>query len=358
MTKKYPFYLKSTVILFGLILFVYIIFNLREILVPLAFALLLAILLNPLTNWLQKKKIPKVLSITIALLIAVIGIGAIIYFLSSQIAGFSDQLPQLKKKSIELFSNFGQIIRREFGIDIKKQNQLINEAGTGMKPLIGTTIGTIAGSMAMVFLLPVYTFLFLFYKTLLLNFLYEVFAEENSGEVGMVLTQTKKAVQSYMFGLLLEAMIVATLNSIALLLLGVDYAILLGVLGALLNILPYIGGLIAISLPVIIATITKDGFQTQLLIIVAYLIIQFIDNQFLVPYIVSSKVKINALISIVIVLLGGAVWGIAGMFLSIPFVGVLKIVFDRIPELNPWGKLLGDEVPTRHKGQTWKVFRK
>ena len=163
----------------------------------------------------------------------------------------------------------------------------------------------------------------------------------------VVLNRTKGAVQSYMIGLLLEALIVGTLNTTALLILGVDYAILLGVIGALLNILPFIGGIIAVLPPLLIATVTKDGIHTQLGIVVAYLIIQFIDNHFISPYIVSSKVKINALISIVAVLLGGALWGISGMFLSIPFIGVLKIVFDRIPELHPWGTLLGMEVPTK-----------
>ena len=110
-------------------------------------------------------------------------------------------------------------------------------------------------------------------------------------------------------------------------------------------------------LPLIIATITKDGFNTQIAVMIAYTIIQFIDNHFLVPYIVSSKVKINALISIIIVLLGWAVWGVPGMFLSIPFIGILKIIFDRIPELKHWGKLLGSEVPTRHKGQIWNLKR-
>jgi len=129
-------------------------------------------------------------------------------------------------------------------------------------------------------------------------------------------------------------------------------------LGAILNVLPFIGGILSVLLPLIIATITKDGFSTQVWIVLSYLAIQFIDNHFLVPYIVSSKVKINALISIIIVLLGGAVWGIAGMFLSIPFMGVLKIIFDRIPDLKPWGKLLGDEVPTKHKGEVWNIIKR
>ena len=357
MTKKYPFYLEATVILVGLIAFAFVLLSLRKVLVPLSFAVLLAILLNPVTTRLEKWKIPRVWAIAIALLASLILITAIVYFLTRQVAGFSDQLPVFKKKITELFAKAENGINRHFGIPVKKQDQYIDQTTTEMKPMIGTALGGLAGSLSLIFLLPVYSFLFLFYKKLLLNFLFEIFSRENSEEVGIVLAQTRKAVQSYMYGLVLEGLTVAAMNTMALFFLGIDYAVLLGVLGALLNVLPFIGGILSVALPLTIATIMKDGFSTQLWIIVAYLVIQFIDNHFLVPYIVSSKVKINALISIVIVLLGAAVWGIPGMFLSIPFVGILKIIFDRIPDMKPWGKLLGTEVPTRHKGETWNRIR-
>lgn len=167
--------------------------------------------------------------------------------------------------------------------------------------------------------------------------------------MGEVLQETNTTIQRYTSGLLIEALIIAVLYSATLLILGVQYAILLGVLGALLNMLPFIGGIVGIALPLIMATLTKDGYTTQLLILVIYTVIQFIDNHFIIPSIVSSRVKINALISIIIVLLGGALWGIAGMFLSIPFIGILKILLDRIPGLKPWGKLLGYEEPTVRK---------
>ena len=358
MLKKYPFYIKSTTILFGLTLLVYALFNLKEILIPIAFSLMLAIILNPLCNWFAKKRMPHVWSIILSLLVAVLVIGGIAYFLSSQIAGFSNELPVLKKKITELFAQFQTFIDQRLNINIQKQNKWISSAGTSMQPFIGQTLGTVVSSLLVIILLPVYTFLLLFYKTLMLNFFYEVFAEKNSKEVGDILSATKKSIQSYVVGLLMEALIVAILNTIALMILGVKYAILLGVIGAILNVLPYIGGIIALALPVLIATITKNGFHTQLLIIIAYIIIQFIDNHFLIPYVVSSKVKINALISIIMILLAGAVWGIAGMFLSIPFTGVLKIIFDRIPDLKPWGKLLGDEIPMHHKGEIWGLRRK
>ncbi len=356
--KQYPFYFKATVILFGIILLMYVLFNLQDIMIPLAFAMIFAILLNPLYSWLQKHKIPKILSIIITLLIAFIVFGGIMYFLSSQIAKFGDTLPLLKQKFSDLTTQFGQWAQLHFGITIQKQVELVNETLNNSKALVGSTVSTAIGTISIILLLPVYIFLFLFYKTLILNFLFEVFAEENSKQVSDILNETKSAIQSYMVGLLLEAFIVAILNSTALLILGVKYAILLGVIGAFLNMIPYIGGVIAIALPVLIATVTTDGYHTQVGILIAYIIIQFIDNNILVPRIVSSKVQINALISIITVLLGAALWGVPGMFLSIPFVAILKIIFDRVPDLKPWGKLLGDTVPTRHKGEIWNLRKK
>jgi predicted PurR-regulated permease PerM len=355
MQKKYPFFFRSTVTLFGIMLFVFMLFELRTILVPLAFALMIAILLNPLVNILTKKKINRIVAISISLLAVILFVAGLMYFISSQVVKFSDNMPVLEKKFTMLFHNLQLWLQNNYSLSLDKQSQMIADTVNSLKPLIGQTLGNVLGTLSMIVLLPIYIFLMLYYKTLILNFLYEVFAEKNSTQVSNVLKETKNAIQSYMVGLLLEAIIVAILNSAALLILGVEYAILIGVIGALLNVLPYIGGIIAIALPVLIATITKDGYTTQIGIIIAYLVIQFIDNNILVPRIVSSQVKINALVSLVIVLLGGAIWGVSGMFLSVPFIAVLKIIFDRVEGLRPWGKLLGSEVPVYHKGQLWRL---
>lgn len=353
MQEKYPFFLLSTVILFGIILFVYVLFLLRNIMIPISFALMIAILLNPLVNFLNSKKINRVIAISIALLLTILFVGGVLYFISSQVVKFSNNMATLEQKFSLLFHNLQLWLQNNYSLSLKKQQEYLSELGDNLKPLIGQTLGTVLVTLSVLFLLPVYIFLLLYYKVRILNFLYEIFAERNSEGVRNVLSETKNAIQSYMVGLLMEALIIGTLNSTALLILGVQYAILLGVIGALLNILPYIGGILAVILPVLIATVTKEGYSTQIGIIIAYLIIQFLDNHLIVPQIVSSQVKINALVSIVIVLLGGAVWGISGMFLSVPFIAVLKIIFDRIDGLRPWGKLLGSEVPVYHKGQLW-----
>jgi predicted PurR-regulated permease PerM len=351
MTHSEPFYKKSTLVLLGIILLVYVLFTLSDILVPIAFSVLIAILLNPLNSRLQRLRIPKVLAIMLTLLIALTVVGLLLYFLSSQIIQFGEMAPVLKQKFTQILTDLQHWAETTFGISIQKQTQMLKDAANSSKAVVGKTVSSALGIFSLLFLIPVYIFLLLFYKPLILNFLFEVFSRENTSYVAEILHETKSAIQSYIVGLLIEASIVAVLNSTALTLLGVKYGILLGVIGAILNMIPYIGGLIAIILPVLMATVTKEGYTTQLAIIGAYAVIQFIDNNILVPRIVSSKVQINALFSILAVLLGGALWGFAGMFLSIPFVAVLKIICDRIEELRPWGKLLGDQVPASYPGQ-------
>ncbi len=342
----YPFYIKAPLVLIGLYLLFYLMALLQDVLVPFAFAGLIAILLNPLYNRFQKWKVPKILAILLTLLIAILVLAGVLFFLSSQIAQFGEMIPQLKAKSIELLHQLQEWLSATFGLSSSKQVSMLNEAMNSSKAYVGQTLNTVFGMLSFFVLIPLYVFLLLYYKPLILNFIYEVFDENNSEQIAEILRETKGAIQSYIVGLMVETTIIAVLNSIALLLLGVPYAILLGVIGAILNLIPYIGGLIAILLPVLMSIVSNDGFTTPVLIIVAYTVIQFLDNNIIVPRVVSSKVSVNALVSIIIVLLGGMLWGVSGMFLSIPFVAVIKIIFDRVEELKPWGKLLGTNIPS------------
>ncbi|MES1223003.1 MAG: AI-2E family transporter [Bacteroidota bacterium] len=355
---RYPFYIRATAILLGLCLFTFIVYTLKGILVPFALAAVIAMLLNPVVNWLSRKKINRVLAIIISVVASVLVIICVGWFLVSQTVHVGQDFPEMKIKFEKLFHNFQQMLNTELGLSLKKQQELTEKARSSLGSVAATLAGSMLGSLSVIFLLPVYLFLLLYYKQLIVNFIYEIVADQYAGRLDKVLAESRTAIQKYMSGLMLETLIVAVLNSTALLLIGVKYAILIGVLGALLNLIPYIGGIIAIALPVIVATVTKDGFNAQLIVIAAYMLIQFIDNHYLLPVIVSSKVRINALISIVATILAGMLWGIAGMFLSIPLVGILKIASDRIPGMEPWGKLLGDEIPTVHRGVLLKRRRK
>ena len=341
----YPFYIKAPIVIIGLYLFFLIAAKLEDILVPFAFAGLIAILLNPVYTFFEKRNVNKIVAIILTIFLGILVIAGVIFFLSSQIVQFGKMLPELQEKFLSLTHDVQAWITDKFEMSSAKQTSVVKDTLNGSKAYIGKTLNTVFGVLSFFVLIPLYVFLLLFYKPLILNFVFEVFEEDHSEQVQEILQETKGAVQSYIVGLMIETSIVAVLNSGALLILGVRYAILLGVIGAILNLIPYIGGIIAIALPVLMAIVTEDSMTTPLLIVGAYIVIQFVDNNVIVPRIVSSKVSVNALISILVVLLGGSLWGVSGMFLSIPFVAVLKIIFDRIDGLKPWGKLLGDKMP-------------
>lgn len=340
-----PVYSKLAQIILGILALGFILYIGREILVPILFATILAILLNPIVDFLTRKKLNRIVAIVLSLIITMAIVLGLLYFLGSQMALLSDSFPLFKQKFITLFHDTTQWISSTFNISNPQIDAWITktqkEGLSNGTAFVGQTIGTVGGLLAMVFLLPVYIFMILLYKSLLVDFIYKVFKNSSHKLVSEILKQTKSLIQSYLVGLLIEAAIVATLNSIALMVIGVPYAILIGVIGAILNIIPYIGGLIAVTIPMILAFATLSPLSA-LWVLIAYLVVQFIDNNFLVPKIVASKVEVNAMISIIVVLIGGSMWGVAGMFLSIPLTAIFKVIFDRIEGLEAFGFLIGD----------------
>lgn len=345
---KSTIYLKLSLITMGLVSFFFILYVGRDIMVPLIFSTILAILLNPMVNFLCKKKFNRVIAILLTVITAVILIIALTYFIFSQVASLSEALPQFKLKFTKLFGDLINWVSVHINVSKPKihawLNQTKSEGMQNSNGFIGSALTTFGGFLVIFFLLPVYIFMILFYKPLLLEFIAQLFKNGKQEVVREVLTESKSLIQNYLIGLLIEAVLVAALNSIGLLFLGIQYAILIGVIGALLNMIPYIGGLVAISLPMLMAIATQRPIDA-LWVFILYMLVQFIDNNFIIPKIVASRVKINALISILVVLIGGAMWGVSGMFLSIPLTAIIKVIFDRITPLKPFGFLLGDNQP-------------
>jgi predicted PurR-regulated permease PerM len=196
----------------------------------------------------------------------------------------------------------------------------------------------------------------LFYQPLLIEFIRMLSGSNYQSHVKQIVSQIKTVIQRYLVGLVIEAALMATMNTAALLILGIEYAFILGILAALLNVIPYIGGIIAVALPMMVALVSKPSAWYALYVLIAYYFIQLIDNHYIVPYIVASKIKINALFSVIVVLAGNALWGIPGMFLSMPLLAIIKLICDHIEPLKPWGFLLGDTMPPILKIKT--IFRK
>jgi predicted PurR-regulated permease PerM len=347
--KKLPLYAKATIIFIGLIALFAILYIARSIIIPLVFATILAIVLHPVVNFFVRIKINRILAIIISLFLTFLIIVLLGALLISQATRFSESWPIFVDKfnavinqTITWASGYFDIHPQKIHEWITKtQGELFNTSGAA----IGHTLVNIGYRLVALFLTPVYIFLILFYHPILIEFIRRLFGKDNKNQVSEIVTQIKTVIQRYLIGLIIEAAIIATLDSVGLLILGINYAILLGIIGALLNVIPYIGGLVAVALPMIVALATKPTPFYALYVLVIYYFIQLIDNHYIVPKIVASKVKINALFAIIVVLVGNAIWGIPGMFLSIPLLAIVKLICDHIEPLKPWGFLLGDTMP-------------
>lgn len=347
-TDPVPFYKKLCFTLISLTLICLIIYTGENIITPVAYAIVLAILLLPFTNFLEKLKVPKVIASLIAIFTAVIFISIIVYFLSSQISGFVQDIPSIKSHLSDHFHTVQKWVYQKFNFTVREQTKFIDNATDEIKnsgtSVLGQTFLSVTEALLVVVLLPVYTFLILYYRNMIRKFLIAVFKDEHESKVKEVLTESRSIVQGYMMGLIIEMVIVASFNAIGFFMLGIQYAIFLGVLAAILNMIPYIGMLIASIFCMLITLTTSTHISDIIGVAIVLTVVQFIDNNIIMPKVVSSKVKINALISILGVLIGGALAGISGMFLSIPAIAILKVIFDRVEELKPWGILLGDET--------------
>ena len=356
-----PFYVKLG-FQFLVIFFICFFINIAQnILVPFSFAVLLTVLLLPVVSFLESKKINKVLSIGIAILLAIGFIGGVFYFLSSQIASFVQDVPSIKQHLNEHAIAIQNWIKNKFNISFTEQNQYLNEQAVKLKATgtgyIKTTFFSITEAAVLLILIPIYTFLLLYYRQHIRNFLFIVFKKDNNKEVQSVISKSKLMIRSYMVGLLIEMAIVATANSIGLMILGIKYAIFFGVLSAVLNIIPYIGMFTATLFTVLVTLTTSSSSSDIVWIIVIFYGIHIIDVNILMPKIVASRLRINALISILGVIIGGALAGISGLFLSVPAIALIKIICDHIETLKPWGMLMGDEITYSGKTKFYKKIQ-
>lgn len=344
-----PFLLKFTLVIIGLIGLGYLLFIGKAIIIPLMFALLFAILVNPAVNFLTKHKINRIVAIALMIFAAILVFSGIVVFFSSQVAMFKESFPAMQDKFTMIYQDALQWLSQKLSLRESELTAWIDDSKAklmdGSGSMVGQVFVSVGGLMAVVFLLPVYIFMILYYKPLFLEFIARLFDDSKKEVVGEVLKDTKLLVQNYLVGLMIELVIMAAMDTTVLLILGIKYALLLGVLAAMLNLIPYIGGIVAISLPMLIAAATKSPIYI-LWVFIGYMIVQFIDNNVIMPKVVGSRVKINALAAVLAVLVGGSIWGVPGMFLALPVTAILKIIFDRIQPLEPWGFLLGDTMPS------------
>jgi len=341
-----PFYQKLSYNLISLTIICLALIFANDIILPILFSILLANLILPLTNYLVSKRLNKFLSIFLPLLLAIALTLGIIYFLSSQVMHFMNDVPALKERINEVSLSFQKWVRENTHMTIRKQNQYIHDTVDNLKDnvpeLVGLTVVSITGILTYVVLLPILTFLILYYRSTIKTFLISVFKNGSEAKVREVLNESTSIAQYYLIGLMIETTLVFGFNCAGFLILGIKYAVFLALLGALLNLIPYVGIFVANILCMLITLVSSDDISNVLWVGLILATVQFLDNHFGMPLIVGNKVRINALATLTGILVGGVLCGIPGMFLAIPALAVLKVIFDKVPDLQPWGALLGD----------------
>jgi predicted PurR-regulated permease PerM len=355
-----PLTVRRSIELIGLFVLGTIIVAGSSIITPLVMAFFLSILLLPVYRFLRKRKIPEILSIALVILMLFIVTGGIIWFFSSQISRLVVDFPQIKENVMVHLNSLSAWINETANFSTEKQVQLINEQSNKLLNSAGGMLGGAAASLSAIFvfvgLLPIYIFLMLFYKNLLVRFIFLWFPKDNHPKVEEVVRESETIIKSYLVGLLIQITYITILVGGILMIIGIKHALLIGVIFAILNLIPYVGALIGNIIGVLLTLTSSQETWPIFAVLITIAVVQFLDNNILMPRIVGSKVKINALVSIVGVIVGGSLAGVAGMFLSLPVIAVFKIIFDRTDTLKQWGVLLGDEKP-RHSPMNFPVLR-
>jgi predicted PurR-regulated permease PerM len=347
-----PKYAKLAFVLISLSIIIAILYFGQNILIPLILALLFAILLRPVVILLNTKfRLPHVIAVFITVIFFVVTITTILMFLSWQVSDITDDWSKIKTNLTVHFERFQHWIKQKFHLSYSKQQNYIHhvtqETLKGDSDFMGNTLSSFTDALVSLILIPVYTFLILLYRNHFTRFLYKVVRIENEAVLQDILTKIKTVVQGYIVGIIIEMGIVGVLTTTGLMLLGVEYAIFLGVITAILNLIPYLGILVAAFISILATLVNSSEVSVIIGIIVLTAAVQLIDNNLIVPKIVGNKVRINALATMVGVITGGAVSGVAGMILSIPLIAIIKVIFDHIGPLKLLGFLIGNDVPER-----------
>ncbi|MBB6612509.1 AI-2E family transporter [Pontibacter sp. Tf4] len=346
-----PLTVRRAIEITGLFFLGWIIVLGKGILAPLLMAFFISIMLLPVYRFLKKRGVPDVLGIVISLLALAVVFGGIIWFFAIQIGNLIQDFPTIQKNVTNHLSSLSAWLEGITPYSTAEQLNFIKDQSAKLLNYAGSLLGMAAGSVTslVVFLglLPIYIFLVLFYKNLLLRFVFLWFPPERHEKVEETLGEMQVIIKSYLFGLLIQVTYMTILLGGILLLIGIKHALLIGLIFAFLNLIPYVGALLGNIIGVLLTLASSSELWPIVTVLGVIAGVQFLDNNILMPRIVGSKVKINALATIVGVVVGGEIAGIAGMFLSLPIIAVLKVVFDRTENFKQWGVLFGDELPER-----------
>lgn len=318
----------------------------KTLFIPLSFSLLIGFILYPICKWMETKGLNKGIAIVISILGVTLLVGAVLYLLFAQFSEFLHEWQSLRTKLIETVNQLSLFISERFDISLEKQtefiNNTLNNSGSEAFSIVRNTAYSLSESAFFLIMIPVFSALILFHRQMLSNALYELFPPERKNTIHEILIETIHEYYNFIKGMLIVYLIVGLLNSIGLWIIGIPNPFLFGFIASILTFIPYVGIMISSLLPIAVSWITYNSIWYPLAVIAVFSIVQVLEAYIIFPFAVGSRLKINTLVIIIVVIVGGIVWGAAGMILFIPFISIIKLIADRTPSLKTLSVLLGD----------------
>lgn len=316
---------------------IYALVLVRDIVLPIVFAAIFAVVLTPIAKRIERKT-GRILSIVFTLIGAFVVMGLFMWFVVAQLSSLVASLPNLENQYNNFVNGITDYLSREFNISTAEQGKLLKDGLTSLSS-VATNLVASTGYLAYFFVqVPIYIFLFLLYREKL-----RVFFESlnPTGEMRWK-KEVESVIRGYIAGLSIVVFIAGVLNSIGLLLLGIEHAIFFGFLSGCLTVIPYVGITVGAALPAILALITKDSVWYAVGVVGVHAFVQFLEGNFITPKVTGSRISINAMAAILALLIGGKIWGIPGMILAVPAIGIIKILLSYTKSLKPLASLMDD----------------
>lgn len=357
MLKSPPLSRYNSILLF-FVLLVIVMFYAKQILIITSFAALLAMLMAPVANYLEGHKFNRVGSSLVSILIILLAISMVLSLIVIQVAAFIDDIPNIQKRVEEMFASLQSWIETNFRINPEQQIASIKENSKSVLANVGQYLtGILTGTATFIgsfILVMVFTFLFLYSRERYFTFIIKLSRKERTDHMEQVVTRVSQVAQKYLVGRMISIVLLGIFYAIGLSIIGIKNAILLSLIAALVTFIPYVGPVLGGAFPFFMALVTEDSFSPAIWVIVVIAAVQTFDNYFVEPYVVGGNVNINAFFTIMILIIGGTLWGIAGVILFLPLLGMLKIIFDNVEGLQPYAYLIGGDNGNGHDESVWK----
>jgi len=341
MQMKISSFLQS---LLTLVLVSFILVVAKSFLIPLVYSLFIAIIIYPMCKFLESKGIHRGIAIFIPLILVCVLFAGLIMLLSYEMALLSGKWPLLQEKIYPLIDQLQDFLYQKFGWTSQEQMGWIEDGLKRLSENAGAIIqetskATFEAILNLV-IIPIYITLILIYRGKIVTFVIALAPLHYKDKIPVVLNDTIVMFSKFIRGMVFVYMIVGILNTLGLWIIGTENPLVYGMLTAIMTIIPYFGILISALLPITISWLSTGTVWQPLGIITIFTSVQYLEANLVFPYVVGKHVNLNTLVSILVIFIGGLIWGVAGMILFLPLVAMFRIFAEHFPETKHWSDFL------------------